>query len=149
MERFSEKVRQARRDAGLSQDELGAMIGVSRRSVCAYESGASVPHMKVLRRLAKALNVSAEYLTDDSVTDKERNRSEEARIESARALFGEKGAKEAEELLRRNVAFLAGGSVEQEAKDAFFEALMTAYITCKKEAQKKYGRRAEDTEAEA
>ena len=42
---------------------------------------------------------------------------------------------EAEDLLKRNVAFLAGGSVDQEAKDAFFEALMTAYITCKNEAR--------------
>ena len=139
MEKFAEKVRLARKDLNMAQEELGAKIGVSRRSVCAYESGASVPRAKMLRKLARALQVSVEYLTNDAVTDKDAGKQADARIENARALFGEKGAKEAEELMKRNVAFLAGGSVEQEAKDAFFEALMTAYIACKKEARKKYG----------
>ena len=43
------------------------------------------------------------------------------------------------ELLDRNMAFLAGGDVDQEAKDAFFDALMTAYVTCKNEARQKFG----------
>ena len=72
-----------------------------------------------------------EFDTDDP----DANRANEERIDNARLLFGSKGAKEAEDLLQRNVAFLAGGSVDQEAKDAFFEALMTAYITCKNEAR--------------
>lgn len=138
MEKFAEKVRLARRELNMAQEELGAKIGVSRRSVCAYESGVSVPRRKTLRRLAKALDVSVEYLTDDSITNRDEGRQADARIENVRALFGEKGAKEAEELMKRNVAFLAGGSVEQEAKDAFFEALMAAYIACKKEAREKF-----------
>lgn len=48
--------------------------------------------------------------------------------------FGSRDAYKAEKPLKRNVAFLAGGSVDQEAKDAFFHALMTAYVTCRNEA---------------
>lgn len=147
MEHFPEKVRLARRELLLSQEQLGKKIGVSRRTVCAYESGTAVPRKKMLRKLAGALEVSAEYLTDDSVTDKDYGKPKESLLGNVRTLFGEKGAKEAEELMQRNVAFLAGGSVDQEAKDAFFEALMTAYITCKKEAQKKFGA-AKDAEAD-
>jgi len=33
------------------------------------------------------------------------------------------------------------GNLSQEAKDAFFEALMVAYVTCKEEAKKTYGRK--------
>lgn len=149
MERFPEKVRLARKEKKLNQEQLASLIGVSRRSVCAYESGCSVPHQKRLRRLAKALDVSVEYLTDDAVTDQNFGKAKQPALENVRALFGEQGAKEAEELMKRNVAFLAGGSVEQEAKDAFFEALMTAYVTCRKEAQKKFGKKAPDTEADA
>lgn len=46
-----------------------------------------------------------------------------------------------DELLRDNTAIFAGGELSQEQKDAFFEAVMKAYITCKDEAKKKYGKK--------
>ena len=55
---------------------------------------------------------------------------------------------EAEELLTRNVALLAGGTLDQEAKDAFFEAIMTAYVTCKNEAKAKFGQKKSDAPSE-
>jgi len=38
---------------------------------------------------------------------------------------------------------LACGALDQEAKDAFFEAVMKAYLKCKEEARKTYGRNKE------
>ena len=38
-------------------------------------------------------------------------------------------------------ALFAGGELPQEAKDAFFEAVMKAYITCKEESKKTFGRK--------
>ena len=46
--------------------------------------------------------------------------------------------REAAELLDRNSAFFAGGEIPQEDKDAFFEAIMTAYVTAKEEARRKF-----------
>lgn len=138
MERFPEKLKQARKDAELSQDEFGAKIGVSRRSVTAYENGVSTPKPATIRKMAQVLDVTVEYLTNDETNDTEAGRTREDRMEEAREKFGSKGAKEVDELMRRNLAFLAGGDIEQEAKDAFFEALMTAYVTCKDEARKKF-----------
>lgn len=43
-----------------------------------------------------------------------------------------------EELLRENTALFAGGELSQDQKDAFFQAVMTAYVTCKEEARKKF-----------
>ena len=43
-------------------------------------------------------------------------------------------------LLERQRVFFAGGEISQEAKDAFFEAVMKAYLACKEEAQRKRGR---------
>lgn len=40
---FGERIKQARRAAGLSQQELADRIGVSRMSICKYESGAVLP----------------------------------------------------------------------------------------------------------
>lgn len=135
MERFPQKLRQARKNAELKQEELGAQIGVSRRSVCAYETGVSIPRPATLRKIARALNVTVEYLTNDDTDDTETGRIRENRMEEACERFDDKGAKEVDELMRRNLAFLTGGEIAQEAKDAFFEALMTAYVTCKNEAR--------------
>lgn len=138
MERFAEKLKSARIQAGVSQTELARQAGVSRRSVFAYENGVSVPRRDVLRRIAAALDVTVAYLTDDGTDDPHAGQAREENINLARARFGARGAKEAADLLDRNSAFFAGGDVPQEDKDAFFEAIMTAYVTAKEEARKKF-----------
>ena len=145
---FVKKLIMAREKAGLTMSELSERVGVSRRSIYAYEIGASFPRKNMLRRLAKELDVTVEYLTTDDCDDPEQGRIREERVEEARELFGNKGANEVEELLERNMAFLAGGSVDQDSKDAFFEALMTAYVTCKNEARAKFGRKKPETSEE-
>ena len=54
--------------------------------------------------------------------------------------YGNKGAKDVEKLLADNAALFAGGELSQEQKDEFFQAVMVAYVTCKEEAKKKFGR---------
>lgn len=135
MDRFPEKLRESRKAKDMNQTELAQAVGLSRRSLFNYENGRAVPRSNVIRKLAETLDVTVEYLTNDDTDDPDANRANEERISAARTLFGNKGAREAEDLMKRNVAFLAGGDVDQEAKDAFFEALMTAYITCKHDAR--------------
>ena len=43
--------------------------------------------------------------------------------------------------MEENAALFAGGELSQSEKDAFFEAVMRAYITCKEEAKQKFGRK--------
>ena len=150
MERFSEKLKEARAEAGISQTDLAERIGVSRRSIFAYENGVSIPRKNVLRKLAKELSVTVAYLTDDESTDPNSGRAREENINLVRDRFGSKGAREAADLLDRNSAFFAGGDVPQEDKDAFFNAIMTAYVTAKEEARKKFTpktKQAPDTDA--
>jgi len=56
-------------------------------------------------------------------------------------MYGSKGVRDMEELLRDNAALFAGGELSQDQKDAFFEAVMKAYITCKEESKIKFGRK--------
>jgi len=139
MKRFPEKLRFTREEAGLNQTELGRLIGVTQRSITDYETGRAIPHRKNLQKLAQALHVTVEYLTNDEVDDPQTGRVREDRLNAAYELFGSKGKKEMAELLERNTALLAGGDIDQASKDAFFEAIMTAYITCKNEARARYG----------
>lgn len=80
-------------------------------------------------------------LSDDTVSDPAYGLEEQSYIEQVRDLYGNKGAAEMKFLLERNAALFAGGELPQEAKDAFFEAVMKAYITCKEESKKTFGRK--------
>jgi len=138
MERFPEKLRETRKRAKMSQDQLAEAVGVSRRSLTAYETGVSLPRKSMMRKLAEALNVTVEYLSNDNTDDQQANRKREDQVNAARTMFGGKGAKEAEALFERNATFFAGGDIDQESKDAFFDALMAVYLECKTEARAKF-----------
>ena len=138
MERFPEKLREARRRARMSQTALAEAAGVTQRSLTNYERGCAVPRPNVLRKMASTLGVTVEYLTNDGTDDYDAGRLREERVNAVRERFGGQGAQEVSDLMERSVALLAGGTLDQEAKDAFFDALMTAYITCKNEAREKF-----------
>lgn len=44
-------------------------------------------------------------------------------------------------MLKANKEMFAGGTVSEEAKDAYFRALMDAYYECKLAAKETYGRK--------
>jgi len=52
------RLREARRKARLTQAEAGARAGVGQGRFSEYETGATTPDIKTLRRLAAALRVS-------------------------------------------------------------------------------------------
>lgn len=81
------------------------------------------------------------FLTDDDCIDPLADIEKDDYIDQARAMYGAKGVRDMEELLRENTALFAGGELSQEQKDMFFQAVMTAYVTCKEEASKKFGRK--------
>ena len=63
MENFSERIKNLREERGLSQEALGAGIGVKRFSIYTYEKGRACPDMKGLIALADYFDVSLDYLT--------------------------------------------------------------------------------------
>ena len=138
---FPEKVREARNLLGLTQAELGELIGVSGRAVIAYEAGTAVPHKSRMAKLCHTLGVSEEYLTDDSVTDPTYGLEKEYIIDETRERYGKKAAKEIDFLMERSAALFAGGEISQEQKDAFFGALSKAYWQAKDEAHEIYGKK--------
>ena len=44
-------------------------------------------------------------------------------------------------LLADNSALFARGELSQDQKDVFFQAVMTAYVTCREETKEKFGRK--------
>ena len=62
---LARRIREARRNAHLSQDELGKYIGVSDKSISAYEQGRSTPPIEKLKKIAVSTNHPLAYFTQD------------------------------------------------------------------------------------
>lgn len=59
------KLRKARSKAGMTCREMGAKAGVSGSTIFAYECGRVLPSLTVAVRLAKALRISMDELTEE------------------------------------------------------------------------------------
>lgn len=138
---FSDKIKRSREVAGLTQRELADLVGVSQRTIASYESTNAVARRTTMAKLARALKVSVRYLSDDECTDPLADIEKDDYVEEARQRYGASGARDVDALLRDNAALFAGGELSQEEKDAFFEAVMRAYVASKDIASIKFGRK--------
>ena len=138
---FGEKLRNTRTALNLSQIELAERAGITERSIYSYEQTGTLPRTPVLKRLAEALNVTVTYLIDEAETDQKKNIDQELFIANVKNEYGAKGAREASEVLSRAAALFAGGELDEDAKEIFFQSLMEVYLESKAEARAKYAPR--------
>ena len=139
--KFSEKVRQARMVANLSQSQLAQKIGVSKRAVAAYETENTRPRERTMYHLAKALGVSVKYLSDIKCTNPlEEIEKDEAMLRTYE-LYGKSDADKLSELLMQNKALFAGGSLSEDELDRYFQALTETYLQAKLQAKLKFGKK--------
>ena len=61
-EHFNENLKEARLKSGLSQKDLSENIGVAKSTYSLYESGKREPNVDTIKKIASALNVSADML---------------------------------------------------------------------------------------
>lgn len=138
---FSDKIKRSREVADLTQQELADLVGVSKRTIASYESTNAIARRTTIVKLARALKVSVRYLSDAECTDPLADIEKDDYVEEARQRYGASGARDVDALLRDNAALFAGGELSQEEKDAFFEAVMRAYVASKDIASVKFGRK--------
>lgn len=143
---FGNKIKHLRKEAGLSQEDLAAKLGISQKSICNYENNTRFPRgQNVIKGLADIFNISVDYLitdTDDTTS------KENIFISSAKDEFRYKGKNEAEMLIERTAAVLAGGELSEEDKDAFFQSITQLYFDAKNKARTKYGKKNSNSETE-
>ena len=145
MKSFAEKVFDARTELGFSQSQLGERVGVSLRSILAYEKGEKTPRPSTVLKLARVLNVSVKFLTDENCENPLEDIEKDGYIEEARERYGAKGARDLDTLIRENCALFAGGELTADEKEVFFEALTKAYIASKEEARIKFSPKGKKT----
>lgn len=62
MKIYSERIKQLRKERGLSQDQLAKILGVSRSTVGMYETGKREPDFESCEAIADFFNVDMDYL---------------------------------------------------------------------------------------
>ena len=69
---FQERLKQARLDKGLTQEQLAGLIGVAKSTLNGYEKGNREPDFFKIKMLIEVLGVDANYLlcVDESETTK-------------------------------------------------------------------------------
>ncbi len=132
--KFGEKVRQLRKEKKLSQAELGKAVGVSGRSVAAWEAGNTYPrYQETYNQLARLFNVDINYLRTEN----------ESFMEDVRQKYGSRAQQQARTLLEQANELFAGGELSEEDKLAFLTEMQQLFLDAKKRAQK-YGVRKPD-----
>ena len=65
---MGDRIREARKHKGLTQEQLAELLDVSVEFVSHIERGSRLPGMSVFIKLVEVLNVSADYLLRDSIS---------------------------------------------------------------------------------
>ena len=62
---LGEKIKEARKQCGLTQEQLAEKMALSRSAIAKWESNLGLPDVENLKSLAQLLNVNIDYLLDD------------------------------------------------------------------------------------
>ena len=63
---LGEKIREARRKCGFSQEQLAEKMSVSRSAIAKWETDKGLPDVGNLKKLGRLLNVSVDHLLDEA-----------------------------------------------------------------------------------
>lgn len=66
---FGERLRELRKEKGLSQDEFAKMLGTSKQILSRYELGQRSPKIEQVSKYAEKLKVSVDYLLGDTESE--------------------------------------------------------------------------------
>ncbi|MDO4650299.1 MAG: helix-turn-helix transcriptional regulator [Eubacteriales bacterium] len=125
--KFGEKVREARKNKGLSQVELAKIVGVTGRNVSLWETGSTLPRTRELMgKIADALDLDINYLLTE----------DESFMMNVTNEFGYRGKKGAEKLMNEVSGLFSGGTMAEEDMDAFMLAVQEAYVDAKRKNKK-------------
>lgn len=62
------RIKEARLNAGLTQEELAKELEITKGAVANYETGVSSPKMNILYKIFDVLDVNANYLFQDEMS---------------------------------------------------------------------------------
>ncbi len=124
---FSEKLKEARKQAKLTQKELAEKAGVSYRAIQTWEAGTASPKsIASVQSIAKVLGMTSQNMLSET----------DQYIIEASEKGGAKAAHDIEALVGEIIGLFAGGEIDEEEKDGIMAVLNEAYWTAKQKNQK-------------
>lgn len=91
MEQIGDKIYRLRKEKGLSQEELGFEIGVSRQAISKWEANTMQPNLENIKSLCTIFNVNTDYFINDNYPTEKIN--QETAIASAKPITSNKNKK--------------------------------------------------------
>lgn len=67
------RLKELRIRKGLSQEQLGEIVGVTKVSICGYESGSRVPSLETFELMTELFETTADYLLGREITVRDDN----------------------------------------------------------------------------
>lgn len=126
--KFGEKLRALRQNAGLTQSELAAKIGVSARTLINYEQGRCYPKSGLLySKLASVFSVDAGGLIDEA----------DEYIKDAAERGGASAARDMDALLSEMKGLFSGGELSDEDRDNVMRTINEMYWSAKEKNKSK------------
>lgn len=121
--KFGEKVKNLRKDKGLTQTDLAKQLCVSLRTVISYETGKSYPKRReIYATLADYFHIDVNYLLTE----------DEEFIAQNKEKYDIQCPIKAHELVAKISGLFASGELLEAEKDAVMQALQQAYWDSKK-----------------
>lgn len=126
--KFGDKIKELRKNKHLTQEALGNMIGVSKRTIINYEKGTSYPQdHEIYAKLASALECDENYIKTENET---------FITTAAFTQYGTRGIAQAQKILDQIAAMFAGGDLTDEDKIAFLHEIQSLYFDSKERSKK-------------
>jgi len=127
--KFGEKLREQRNKAGLSQEELGKYVGITKRTIINYENGNSYPQDRnVYFKLAEYFDVDVNYFLTEN----------EEFLTLAAEGYGRRGQEQANHILEQASALFAGGELSETDQLAFLHSMQAMFLESKEIARQKF-----------
>ena len=74
---FGENLRKIRKQRNITQEELAELLNVSRQAISKWEAGNGYPETEKLILISRELNISLDYLLNDTSNLSEKETTEE------------------------------------------------------------------------
>ena len=74
MNTFPERIAELRKQAGLSQEQMGNALNISRQAISKWESGQANPDVSYIEPMCELFGVSADYLLFGRETEPDEER---------------------------------------------------------------------------
>lgn len=126
---FAEKFKGERERKGWTQQETAERLGINRRMIVRYEAGESYPRSREgYKKIADVFEVDVNYLLTE----------DENFVLEVSEEYGDRGMKQAQELIEGMSGLFAGGTLSERDKDAVMKAMQEIYWESKERNVAKY-----------